>query len=579
MQEKEETKVIVGIYPRVSTEDQAREGHSLDEQKDRLLKLCEYKGYEVYKIYEEAGVSAKDTNRPKFQEMINDMKAGRINKILVYKLDRLTRSIRDLENICVLLEEYNCGLESAVEEINTSNSTGKFFIRMLTILAQLEIERTSERTKVGMMGAAKKGHFVGRAPIGYDKINKKLVVNELEAEVIKRLFDLYVKGNSVFSIVKLFNEENVLNRRWVTATVDVMLSNFVYKGSYKHRQRSKTEETIILEDVCPAIIDKDIFETVQKQKKKNLRNYKRKHTYIFMQSVVCTECNKVMGGSSAASKSKKKHIYYFCNNCKTRIAEKKLEKPLMNFLNDMLDYFLLIDNTFKPYLNQDVDHELKRYNKLLEELKTKENRLKQGFIDGIVQPKDFKPEFDSIISQIKDFEFKINDLKQTETNLDNRSDLRLIFNLKELEKQKLKSHYVHKKALWYKLSKEQKHDLIKKYIESIEVEKGKDGEVIIKNISIKKSELKNIGYMFRNDCFDMLINVDEQDAILSNYKSSKEIDDYINVLSKFYKVTKTRIEKEELNIDELLGNNAIQIIPNKKEKRFDKEVYTILQIS
>ena len=150
---QEETEIICGLYPRVSTEDQSRFGHSLDEQEDRLQKLCEFKGYKIYKVYREEGVSAKNTNRPKFQEMIEDMKNGKINKIIVYKLDRLTRSIRDLETICTMLEEYNCSLESVAEEINTETANGKFFIRMLTILAQLEIERTSERTKFGLIGA------------------------------------------------------------------------------------------------------------------------------------------------------------------------------------------------------------------------------------------------------------------------------------------------------------------------------------------------------------------------------------------------------------------------------------------
>lgn len=153
---EEQKKVIAGFYPRVSTEDQSRFGHSLDEQEDRLKKLCEFKDYEIYKVYREEGVSAKDTNRPKFKEMIQDMKDGKINKIIVYKLDRLTRSIQDLENICKMLEEYNCDLESMAEEINTGNVNGKFFIRMLAILAQLEIERTSERTKFGLIGAAKR---------------------------------------------------------------------------------------------------------------------------------------------------------------------------------------------------------------------------------------------------------------------------------------------------------------------------------------------------------------------------------------------------------------------------------------
>lgn len=88
------------------------------------------------------------------------MKDGKINKIIVYKLNRLTRSIKDLETICTLLDEYNCDLESVAEEINTGNANGKFFILMLTILAQLEIEITSKRTKFGLVEAAKKVIFL-----------------------------------------------------------------------------------------------------------------------------------------------------------------------------------------------------------------------------------------------------------------------------------------------------------------------------------------------------------------------------------------------------------------------------------
>lgn len=171
---KQKTKVIAGLYPRVSTEDQSRFGHSLDEQEEKLKQLCELKGYEIYKVYREEGVSAKNTNRSKFQEMMEDMKTGKINKIIVYKLDRLTRSIKDLEVICNTLEEYDCDLESVAEEINTSNANGKFFIRMLTILAQLEIERTSERTKFGLTGALKKGHLPGKPPLGYITPNQRL---------------------------------------------------------------------------------------------------------------------------------------------------------------------------------------------------------------------------------------------------------------------------------------------------------------------------------------------------------------------------------------------------------------------
>ena len=106
-----EKKNVAGIYIRVSTEDQAREGFSLGEQKEKLEALCKYKGYEVYKVYKDAGISAKDiTHRPQFQQMLEDMKAGKINYIVAYKLDRVTRSVKDLETLISTLEQYHCYL-------------------------------------------------------------------------------------------------------------------------------------------------------------------------------------------------------------------------------------------------------------------------------------------------------------------------------------------------------------------------------------------------------------------------------------------------------------------------------------
>lgn len=103
---------------------------------------------------------------------------------------------------------------------------------MTTILAQLEIERTSERTKFGLKGAAKNGHFCGKAPIGYKKINKELVIDDLESEVVKEIFDDYVNGLSVCTITKKLNNKNVLNRNWRTTTIDKMLANHIYCRDY-----------------------------------------------------------------------------------------------------------------------------------------------------------------------------------------------------------------------------------------------------------------------------------------------------------------------------------------------------------
>ena len=115
-----EEKKVAGIYIRVSTEDQAREGFSLGEQREKLIDLCRFKEYEVYKVYEDAGISAKDMkHRPKFQEMLDDMRSGKINYIVAYKLDRVTRSVRDLEELITQLEKYNCYLVCDRDDVNT----------------------------------------------------------------------------------------------------------------------------------------------------------------------------------------------------------------------------------------------------------------------------------------------------------------------------------------------------------------------------------------------------------------------------------------------------------------------------
>lgn len=575
---EENKKIIAGLYPRVSTEDQSRFGHSLDEQEDRLKKLCEFKDYEIYKVYREEGVSAKDTNRPKFKEMIQDMKDGKINKIIVYKLDRLTRSIQDLENICKMLEEYNCDLESVAEEINTGNANGKFFIRMLTILAQLEIERTSERTKFGLIGAAKKGHISGQPALGYTKKDKskKLVINELESNVVKRIFSMYLEGSSVCSICEKFNEENVLNKHWATTTVDKILSNKIYIGSIEHGKRDK-KNTQIFEDVVPAIIDKTTFECVQKRKEKNLKNYKRKRTYIFMQKILCPKCHKIMGGESSTSGTGDKHVYYKCNCCKKRISEKKIEKELMKFLDDMLDFFLIIDNSFKPSMCRNIELEITKYEKMEDDLNDKITRIKQEFMDGEIAAKNFEKELHYLEKEIKNIEIKITELNDLKQNNEYKQDVELFFNLKEIQKLKLKSEYVKEHNLWNQLSQEQKQYIINKYIDEIEISSDNNHNISILNIIFNKNEIENIGLMFRNDCFDMVVNVEDRDVILSNIKDNEETKNYINTLRNFYNVVETEITSELFDINDY-SDDIIQIIPQEKKNKFEKNKFTILQI-
>ena len=290
-----EEKKIAGIYIRVSTEDQAREGFSLGEQEEKLRQLCKYKDFEIFKIYKDAGISAKNMkDRPAFQEMLEDMKAGKLNYIVAYKLDRVTRSVRDLEVLISTLEQYHCYLICDRDDVNTSTANGRFFVRMLTVLSQLEIEIVSERTKFGLNGAIKAGHIPGKVPLGYYRdTDKTLKIDVTTKDIVLRIFELYLEGKSYQTISNILNEEKVLspnNKKWCDSTIDRIINNKIYIGDYERYKYDTDKETELFVDVVPPIITRAMWEEVQKQKEKNQRSYCRNRVYIFFQKLVCPTC-------------------------------------------------------------------------------------------------------------------------------------------------------------------------------------------------------------------------------------------------------------------------------------------------
>ena len=284
-----------GIYIRVSTEGQAREGFSLGEQEEKLRQLCKYKDFEIFKVYKDAGISAQNMkDRPALQQMLEDMKAGKLNYIVAYKLDRVTRSVRDLEVLISTLEQYHCYLICDRDDVNTSTANGRFFVRMLTVLSQLEIEIVSERTKFGLNGAIKAGHIPGKVPLGYyrDK-DKTLKVDVTTKDIVLRIFELYLEGKSYQTISNILNEEKILspnNKKWCDSTIDRIINNKIYMGDYERYKYDTDKETELFVDVVPPIITRAMWEEVQKQKEKNQRSYCRNRVYIFFQKLVCPTC-------------------------------------------------------------------------------------------------------------------------------------------------------------------------------------------------------------------------------------------------------------------------------------------------
>ena len=537
-------KKIAGLYIRVSTEDQAREGFSLPEQEKRLRAMCEYKGYEIYKLYKDAGISAKTGNlRPAFEELLQDIRDKKCNTIVVLKLDRLTRSVFDLEGIMRFLEENDAYLDCANEEINTTNSSGKLVARMLTTVSQNEIERTSERTKFGLAGAIKDGHIPARAPLGYKHENKKLVPDPLTKDIVLRIYDLYFEGKSYYNIATIFNEEQVLGKtNWKDTGILRIISNEVYKGDYVHGKRTK--HPTYYKDVVEPIISKEMWENCQVQKKKNQKNYMRTQTYIFLQKLKCPKCGRILaGGSSHKIKSGKWYFYYRCENCKNNIHEDKIEDKIKVLLADILEYDNVVNEFFLPVLKSKVDNPKEQLEKELKNLNNKKERIRKAYIDELFTEEEFKQESKIIENQIEMINSKLLENSQAEQLNFTTEDILLKRDMDFINKVKLPISYYAFNDNWDLLDRDTRADIVMRYIDDIELEL-KNNKYEVKQINFRSTfysdfeELYKKGYIDRKrpltyDFNGVCVNTNIR---YSEYLPIKDVMQHLYRLNEYYEV-------------------------------------------
>ena len=577
----EENK-IAGLYIRVSTEDQAREGFSLKEQEKRLRAMCEYKGYEVYKIYKDSGISAKTGNyRPAFKELLQDIKDKKCNTIVVLKLDRLTRSVYDWENILKFLEENDAYLDCANDDINTTNANGKMISRILTSVSQQEIERTSERTKVGLSGAIKEGHIPARAPLGYKHIDKKLVPDPLTKDIVIRIYNLYFEGKSYYNIATIFNEEQVLGKtNWKDTGILRIISNEVYKGDYVHGKR--TNHPTYYKDVIEPIISKEMWENCQVQKKKNQKNYMRTQTYIFLQKLKCPKCGRILaGGASHKIKTDKWYFYYRCEICKNNIHEDKIEDKIKVLLADILEYDNVVNEFFLPVLKSKVDNPKEQLEKELKNLNNKKERIRKAYIDELFTEEEYKQESKIIENQIEMINFKLLENSQAEQLNFTTEDILLKRDMDFINKVKLPISYYAFNDNWDLLDRDTRADIVMRYIDDIELElKGNKYEV--KQINFRSTfysdfeKLYKKGYIdkkrpltydFNGICFDTNIRYSE-------YLPIKDIMQHLYRLNEYYEVNLYKgtyyKETEKLDIGPLHKNEVpIRVFPLQENNNGD----------
>jgi len=244
-----QNKPLAAIYIRVSTQDQAQHGFSLDAQEDSLQNYAKALGYEIYKLYKDEGKSAKDLNRPEMINLLRDAEARKFQAIFIYKLDRFSRSLKDLILTIDKLKDWGIDFVSLQDKIETASASGKLMFQIIGAFAEFERNIIGDRTKFGMARKAKEGGFITKAPKGYKLLNKQLIVDDEESSKVKNIFKEFLNSN--ISLTQLAKKNS-----FTTAGIKKLLLNTTYRGKVKFANKESDGQH-------EPIIDKQLFEQVQ----------------------------------------------------------------------------------------------------------------------------------------------------------------------------------------------------------------------------------------------------------------------------------------------------------------------------
>lgn len=338
--------MTVGIYIRVSTEEQAKEGYSISAQRERLKAYCFAQDWQDFKFYVDEGISAKTADRPQLKKLLQHIKEGIIDTLLVYKLDRLTRSVSDLNSILNELKEYNAVFRSATEVFDTSSATGRLFIQIVGSMAQWESDNLGERVRVGMMEKARQGHWSAQAPFGFKKLDKRLVVDEERKDTLLDMIERVKEGYSIRKVATYLTHKGVKPVRgykWHMRSVLDMLQNPALYGAMRWGEE-------IFEDTHEGLISKEEFLTLQRliSSRQNLKKRNVKTAFIYQMKIVCPVCENHLTSERSVweRKTTKETLvrnHYRCQVCALngrtpafRISEENMNLAIAEYMKGFL---------------------------------------------------------------------------------------------------------------------------------------------------------------------------------------------------------------------------------------------------
>ncbi len=393
----------VAIYVRVSTTNQAEEGYSIDEQKAKLTSYCDIKDWNIYEIYTDGGFSGSNTERPALEKLIRDAERKLFDTVLVYKLDRLSRSQKDT---LFLIEDVfiKNGIEflSLQENFDTSTPFGKAMIGLLSVFAQLEREQIKERMQLGKLGRAKSGKSMmwARTSYGYNyqKETGTLDINPAQSLVVKYIFERYLAGRSITKLRDDLNDKYPKDIDWNYRAVRMILANPVYCGynQYKGQVYPGNHEPIITEEDFNKTQEELKIRQNTAAEKFNPRPFQAK--YMLSGIAQCGYCGAPLTITLGTKrKDGSRNIRYQCKNrfprttrgvttyndnkkCDSRFYEKAdVEENVLHQISKLQNDTSYLDELFSSTEDNGIDRD--SYRKQIEELTAKLSRLNDLYID------------------------------------------------------------------------------------------------------------------------------------------------------------------------------------------------------
>jgi site-specific DNA recombinase len=345
------------VYCRVSTDEQAQEGYSIRGQVEKLKSYISAKSWSVYDVYLDEGISGKNiTERPAINRMIEDIVKGNVKNVLVFKLDRLTRSVADLVQLIDLFKVYGCAFNSLTESIDTSTASGRMFLKIIGIFSEFERENIGERIRLGKERKAKEGWTTAAPNVSYgydrDKGEKIQRVNEEEAEIVRRVFDMYVHQNmSLRQIACTFNQEGITRKKgnpWTTWMVGSCLQNCNYAGRVRYSILDQ-ERYFETEGKHDAIISEELFEQAQQLMAKTKaaaptkRPTEKNYFLGFLYCGICGHRMKshIIHDNRKIEEKRKPHHNFECMDriikaCDSkRVAASKVEAAVIEYISNI----------------------------------------------------------------------------------------------------------------------------------------------------------------------------------------------------------------------------------------------------